>query len=55
VSDAPTGPPRTPPSAEPAGIVGAGIPAGAGATVDVAAPAGVVEPVTGGASFEPKL
>jgi hypothetical protein len=37
----------------PVGIAGAGIPAGA--TVDVAAPAGVVEPVTGGASFEPTL
>ena len=34
---------------------GAGIPAGVAATIDVAAPAGVVEPVTGGASFDPTL
>src|ERR1700722_574543 len=55
VSEEPTEPPRTPPRAAPVGMTGEGMPAGAGATVDAAAPAGVVEPVTAGASLEPTL
>ena len=55
VSDAPTGPPRTPPSAAPVGMGGEATLAGADATLDAAAPGGVSAPATGGGPFEPTL